>query len=121
MADASSFSVFFIGWLVRLQSFLDQLLVATQPENNNNGDLIERVLGHYAEYYEEKSRVIWQDILLVLSPPWLTNLEKTFIWVGGFKPSLAFSIVGNFVELEEEQVSKIRVLKVEIGREERMC
>ncbi|KNA05864.1 hypothetical protein SOVF_186210 [Spinacia oleracea] len=112
---SEAFSSFFNGWLCRQQVFLDQL-----EDKNNNQQLIQLLLNHYSEYYDEKARVIWEDPFLLFSPPWLTSFEKSFLWVAGFKPSLAFRLLELSVfDLELEQLERLTVLKADVAREER--
>lgn len=118
-----AFSAFFSSWLDRQQAFLEQLVYVMNHDNDDDNykrQLIRLVLSHYAEYFEEKGRIIWHDVTVVFSPPWLTSFEKTFLWVGGFKPSLAFSQVEVSVsDLTSEQEERLRVLKAENAWEER--
>ena len=51
-----------------------------------------RDLTHYQHYYEEKSRLAQYDIFVLFSPPWFSALERTFLWIAGFKPRLAFRV-----------------------------
>lgn len=83
-------------------------------------DLISRVLSHYQQYYEEKSRISQFNIFLVFSPPWFTSLERTFLWVAGFKPALVFKLVSEFVtDLSDDQKQRMGRLIEEIKLEER--
>ncbi|GFY83786.1 hypothetical protein Acr_03g0005600 [Actinidia rufa] len=83
-------------------------------------DLISRVLSHYQEYYEEKSRVVKRDVFLVFSPTWFTPLERAFFWIAGFRPGLAFRIVVASVDdMTEDQNRRMRQLMSETNAEER--
>lgn len=115
MPISDTFAAFFKGWLEHQQAFLDQLVDTAEHEDKNSSQLIEQVLSHYAEYYEMKAQVIWQDVFVAFSPPWLTPIEKTFLWVGGFKPSLTFCLaeVSNNSDMILEQVEKLASLKAE--------
>lgn len=122
--NAGSFEAFFEGWLVRQEHYLDELLSARQsgPENRDEDlkDLISRVLAHYQEYYDEKSRVAERNVFLVFSPIWFTSFERAFLWIAGFKPGLAFQLVTNSVDdLSEDQRLRMNRLKEEIKIEER--
>ncbi|CAN0846695.1 Protein ZW2 [Linum grandiflorum] len=122
---ADLFSAFFQGWLVRQEHYLDELLTVkenihrTRPDDLR--DLVNRVLTHYQHYYEEKSRLAQSDIFLLFSPPWFSALERTFLWIAGFKPGLAFRVLGDSVhDLTDEQQRSIRRLKEETRMEERL-
>lgn len=122
--NAGSFEAFFEGWLVRQEHYLDELLSARQsgPENRDEDlkDLISRVLAHYQEYYDEKSRVAERNVFLVFSPIWFTSFERAFLWIAGFKPGLAFQLVTNSVDdLSEDQRLRMNRLKEQIKIEER--
>ncbi|XP_048503419.1 protein RESPONSE TO ABA AND SALT 1 [Beta vulgaris subsp. vulgaris] len=56
----------------------------------------------------------------MFSPPWLSSLEKSLLWMGGFKPSITFSLVEFSVsDMVPEQVEKLIRLKKETKIEER--
>lgn len=64
-----NFQTFFSGWLIGQQNFFDHLLSATSLENIRNNeqhqDLIDQVLSHYQQYYEEKSSTAREDVFLL--------------------------------------------------------
>ncbi|KAG5553123.1 hypothetical protein RHGRI_011103 [Rhododendron griersonianum] len=97
----AAFESFFQGWLVQQEHYLDQLLSSQQTSHQSHDsdlrELISQVLSHYQQYYEEKSKLANCDVFLVFSPPWFTPFERTFFWIAGFKPGLAFQVVGNTV------------------------
>lgn len=130
MAENNSvlmFERFFQGWMLSHDEYLEELLTMEQrnigqilSEDVVVRDLVSRVLTHYQLYYEEKSRVIEKNVFLVLSPPWFTPLERTFLWIGGFKPGLAFRIVDDVVgQLSGAQRRRMNVLQEETRTEER--
>ncbi|KAB2630513.1 transcription factor TGA7-like [Pyrus ussuriensis x Pyrus communis] len=69
---SNTFEAFYEGWLVRQEYFLDELLSAQQTidkaRDEDLRDLVSRVLFHYQQYYDEKSRLGQRDVLLVFSP-----------------------------------------------------
>jgi hypothetical protein len=83
------FVTFFQGWLVRQQSFLEQLHHSISSESanevNQQKSLIVQVLAHYQEYYEEKAKLARQDVFLLFCPPWLSSFERTLLWAAGYK------------------------------------
>ncbi|KAE9445385.1 hypothetical protein C3L33_22718, partial [Rhododendron williamsianum] len=109
----AAFESFFQGWLVRQEHYLDQLLSSQQTSRQSRDsdlrELISRVLSHYQQYYEEKSKLANCNVFLVFSPPWFTPFERTFFWIAGFKPGLAFQVVGDTVgdDLTEDQKRRI--------------
>ncbi|KAH7553856.1 hypothetical protein JRO89_XS12G0067800 [Xanthoceras sorbifolium] len=125
-SNAMSFGSFFSGWLQRQERFLDELLSAQDCDEsswreNDLKDLVARVLAHYQQYYEEKSRQAHRNIFLLFSPPWFTSFERAYFWIAGFKPALAFRLVSDSVhDLTENQSQKIDRLRGEIRLEEKM-
>lgn len=124
-ANVASFEAFLQNWMVHQRGNLDELLSAQQHrqelEDDDRRGLINRVLCHYGQYYEEKSKVAQNNILLVFSPPWFSSLERTFLWVAGFKPGMAFEIVNTSLEndLSEEQKHRLSQLQQETKLKER--
>ncbi|KAG4936892.1 hypothetical protein AAZX31_18G183300 [Glycine max] len=123
-ANADSFEAFLQGWRVRQRGYLDELLSAQQHYHELQDDdvkqLINRVVCHYGQYFEEKSKIAHQNVLLVFSPPWFSSLERTFLWVGGFKPGVAFQVVNAALEvLSEEQKERLSLLNQETKVKER--
>lgn len=123
--DAGPFEAFFDGWIFRHENFVDELLRAQQSYDESWEDairgLISRVLAHLQEYYQEKSRMIQRDVFLVFSPPWFTALERTFFWIAGFRPQLAFSLVMRSVnDFTEDQSQRIQRLRHDVEMEAEM-
>ncbi|XP_027928927.1 protein DOG1-like 4 [Vigna unguiculata] len=126
MADvnAASFEAFLQGWMVRQNDFLGELLSAHQQYQEGRRvdvrPLIDRVICHYGQYFEEKSKIAHHDIFLIFSPPWFSSLEQSFLWVGGFKPGVAFQIVNTALgDLTQDQKEKLSQLKQETKMKER--
>ncbi|KAM2566894.1 hypothetical protein TB1_009339 [Malus domestica] len=86
---SNTFEAFYEGWLVRQEHFLDELLSAQQTideaRDEDLRDLVSRVLFHYQQYYDEKSRLGQRDVLLVFSPTWYTSYERSLLWIAGYK------------------------------------
>ncbi|CAM8955371.1 unnamed protein product [Rhodiola kirilowii] len=127
-----TFEAFLSEWLIRQETFLDELRNSMHQTINPNGqaaaeeeeearsDLVARVFAHYLEYFNAKSSVAQDSILLVFSPTWFTPFEKTFLWIAGFKPGLAFHLVKTFVlDLNDDQRLKIEQARKESRLEER--
>ncbi|KAK9153963.1 hypothetical protein Sjap_001443 [Stephania japonica] len=120
--NSSSFAAFFEGWLVRQEHYLDELLSAQNSFTNEDDErqqeelrgLISRVLSHYQQYYQAKALAARNDVFHVLSPSWFSTLERSFLWIGGFKPGLVFELLGSAVgDLGSEQMVLIERLKGE--------
>ncbi|CAL0304435.1 unnamed protein product [Lupinus luteus] len=112
---ASAFEAFLQGWLMRQRCYLDELLSHQQnmTDFDNIRGLINRVICHYGQYYEEKSKVAQNNILLVFSPPWFTSLERMFLWMAGFKPGMTFEVVNTALEDELSQEQNHRLLQIQ--------
>ncbi|XP_071716987.1 protein ZW2-like isoform X1 [Rutidosis leptorrhynchoides] len=125
--NVTEFRSFFNGWLVRQQNYLQELrsTLRTCDETTSNDDddlrgLIARVLAHYQQYYEQKSRIANHDVSLVFSPPWFSSFERSFFWIAGFKPGLAFRIVmGSVPDMDQDQEERMERLKSETKMEEK--
>jgi hypothetical protein len=124
-ANVAAFEEFIHGWIIRQRNYLDELISAqVQQQQQELADsdrlnLLNRVLCHYGQYYEEKSKIAHQNILLLFSPPWFSSLERTFLWVAGFKPGLAFQLVNKTLEdLSEDQRQRLSKLKQETKMKE---
>ncbi|KAL5721019.1 hypothetical protein ACHQM5_013628 [Ranunculus cassubicifolius] len=115
----NSFETFFEGWLVRQEHYLDELLSAEPNCEEELQALILRVLQHYQQYYEAKSIAIDHDVFHVFSPSWFSSFERSFLWIGGFKPALVFRILATSVgDLSGEQGEMVERLKGEVKGEE---
>ncbi|CAL1378729.1 unnamed protein product [Linum trigynum] len=119
------FAAFFEGWLVRQEQYLEELQTVKQKmedlREDDLRDLVNRVLTHYQHYFEEKSRVTQSDVFVLFSPPWFSALERSFLWIAGFKPGLAFRVLRDSVnDLSEEQERRIARVREETRMEERM-
>lgn len=119
-----SFESFLEAWLVRQKRYLEELLSAQhsscEVRQDDHLELIHRVLYHYQQYYEEKSRVANWDVFLVFSPPWLTNLERALLWIAGFRPNLLFRLVSSSInDMTEDQSRRMDRLVAETRMEEK--
>ncbi|KAL1816981.1 hypothetical protein ACET3Z_019555 [Daucus carota] len=119
------FEIFLQGWLLRQHRFHELLQTTLQNIEDHKEDdlnvLLSKVLSHYHQYYERKSEMATHNVFLVFSPPWFTPFEKTFFWVGGFRPSLAFKVLETVIngeELTEQQRQRLDMLKDDLAREE---
>ncbi|KAJ0977558.1 hypothetical protein J5N97_013032 [Dioscorea zingiberensis] len=110
--------------MARLEQLLGELRAAPRGgglvEVGMQRDLVARMLAHYHDYYCEKSRVAARDVLVLFSAPWLTHFERTFLWIAGWKPGLAFKIVQGGVEgMSAEQSREVENLRRDTAARER--
>lgn len=122
---ADNFREFFDHWLDEQNQYLRQLVTVAEAYENRrrqvqnirrihagNGhrdneekilsQIVERVVQHYDKYYEAKSRSEHEDVLAMLSPSWLSKLEDAFLWIGGWRPSMAFMLLYSKLGLQVE-------------------
>lgn len=119
-----NFHNFHESWLSTQQSFLQQLLDSAALQSNDKEDaqlrLIAQVLAHYQQYYDELSKAAAEDIFQVLSAPWLTSFERTFLWISGFKPSLLIRLLFAAVnDLTPAQSARLNEVRAEVKWNER--
>lgn len=72
--------------------------------------LVERVIVHYENYYRAKSRWAKNNILTMYNPTWRSSLEDAFMWVGGWRPSMAFHLLysKSGIQLESRLIELVR-------------
>ncbi|KAL1821485.1 hypothetical protein ACET3Z_016354 [Daucus carota] len=122
---ADNFNEFFRHWLGEQNQDLRQLVAAAEAYENRRrqlqnchqnragnghkdngervlGQIVEKVVQHYEKYYEIKSRCENQDVLAMLSPSWRSKLEDAFVWIGGWRPSMAFMLLYSKLGLQVE-------------------
>ncbi|KAB2630503.1 transcription factor TGA7-like [Pyrus ussuriensis x Pyrus communis] len=121
---SNTFEAFYEGWLVRQEHFLDELLSAQQTideaRDEDLQDLVSRVLFHYQQYYDEKSRLGQRDVLLVFSPTWYTSYERSLLWIAEYKPGIVFRLVTESVpDLSDQQRVRMARLREATRVEER--
>ncbi|XP_047330955.1 protein DOG1-like 3 [Impatiens glandulifera] len=100
-----TFQNFFECWLKEQKQRLQALISASESykqsseTNDVTGresalhELINQVIHHYEHYYNAKSHWVKEDVISMLSPSWRTTLEDAFLWIGGWRPSMAFHLL----------------------------
>lgn len=126
-SGGGAFEEYYQGWISRQEQFLDELVAArdssSEFHDNDFRDLINRVRSHYEEYFAEKSRMANTNVFRMFSPTWFTPFERSFLWIGGYKPGLACRLATTGAaateDLTEEQTEIIRQISNETKRHER--
>ncbi|XP_073018531.1 protein DOG1-like 4 isoform X1 [Primulina eburnea] len=104
---SESFHKFFESWLVEQNQFLEKLVSASKENQQRQEQavsqreldetilipLVEKVIQHYEHYYRAKSRWAKNDVLIMFNPSWTSSLEDAFLWIGGWRPSMAFHLL----------------------------
>lgn len=104
--DADSFHKFFECWLTEQNQYLNQLVEGAKLDDHLTNErlqaLIDKVVEHYEYYYKAKAKWAKKDVLSIFSPSWLSSLEEAFLWIGGWRPSMAFHLLYSKCSLQFE-------------------
>ncbi|KAI3814345.1 hypothetical protein L1987_19098 [Smallanthus sonchifolius] len=143
-ADSETFNKFFDSWICEQNSYLEQLVSAANNHQNDDAvllPLIDRVVRHYEHYYQAKSDWERRDAISMFNPTWRSKLEDAFLWIGGWRPTLAIHLLysksgiqleakigdlmrglttGDLGELAPNQVKRIDELQKKTIHEERV-
>lgn len=127
----AKFSDFYEKWIDQLEDYLRLLLVVSRehPQEAVCSAVVNKLTTHHKEYYTVKWGSANEDVLAFFTPIWLSPLENAYLWVTGWKPSMAFRLVdslrkaqgaagASLANLTEEQVRKIEALRVKMKAEE---
>ncbi|XP_023749377.1 protein DOG1-like 3 [Lactuca sativa] len=114
-----TFHRFFECWICEQNSYLEELVSVANNHNPTENDdavlipLIERVVRHYEQYYQAKSNWEKRDAISMFSPTWRSKLEDAFLWIGGWRPTLAIHLLysKSGIQLEAKIGDLIRGLK----------
>ncbi|CAI9763384.1 unnamed protein product [Fraxinus pennsylvanica] len=104
--ERETFHKFFECWLAEQSQHLEQLVSASKERDQLENDrtkeefdgrvlrpIFHRVVQHYEHYYEAKARWAKHDVLTMFNPSWTSTLEDAFLWIGGWRPSMAFHLL----------------------------
>lgn len=98
--ETITFQNFFEFWTVEQSQHLENLISASNnyksyhpTQSTDLTSLINRVINHYVQYYDEKLKWIKHNALSMIFPSWLSPLEDAFLWIGGWRPSMAFHLL----------------------------
>lgn len=93
--DPESFGGFFENWLRVQDRDLQDLVSAARANESirSLNELVGRVMSHYENYYRVKSESVKRSVLQMLTPTWRSTLEDAFLWIGGWRPSMAFHLL----------------------------
>uniref|UniRef100_A0A0A0L3Q0 DOG1 domain-containing protein n=1 Tax=Cucumis sativus TaxID=3659 RepID=A0A0A0L3Q0_CUCSA len=141
MDQEISFGEFFQKWMKEQNQYLTELISTAKGGNNMVAEaLMKRVMEHYEHYYKVKSRWVEKDTLGILSPSWISSFEDAFLWLGGWRPTMAFHLLysksglqlegrlldlihglstGDLADLSSHQVIKIDTLQRGVVKQEK--
>lgn len=124
---------FYEKWVTQLEEYLHLLLKLSKEHSNDNNKsdfeaLVSKLTAHHKEFYTSKWAAAHEDVLAFFSPVWLSPLENAYLWITGWKPSMAFRVLDSLrqtrlsgsgiPEMDEEQWKKVEELRVKIKMEE---
>ncbi|GMH13103.1 hypothetical protein Nepgr_014944 [Nepenthes gracilis] len=102
---SETFKKFFEASLTEQNQLLQELISATTdstPSESTLRQLLDRVIKHYEDYYRYKSRWAKRDVMAMMTPAWRSSLEDAFLWIGGWRPSMAFHLLYSKAGLQLE-------------------
>ncbi|XP_008793320.3 protein DOG1-like 4 [Phoenix dactylifera] len=115
------FAELFECWLAERKLHLQALRAAASAPRPETPDeeaeeerrltlLVRRVLGHCEYYYRAKAASAKRDVTPMFSPTWTSSSENLFLWVGGWRPSVAFHLIysKSGIQLESQLAKVIR-------------
>ncbi|KAL3845522.1 hypothetical protein ACJIZ3_002925 [Penstemon smallii] len=126
--NQENFEEFYVKWKKKQDNQLQELVTASKTAQPLPIDailcgLIHRVIAHYEDYYQVKSKWVQDNVLLILSPQWRSPLENAFLWIGGWRPTTAFqllhSVSGDLGDLSSGQMNLMDNLQRSTTLEER--
>ncbi|KAK2995991.1 hypothetical protein RJ640_017355 [Escallonia rubra] len=126
------FTLFFEKWVFQLEEILQVLLKVSKDHGNSheaeNEAWVAKLTTHHKDYYTAKWAAAHEDVLAFFSPVWLSPLENAYLWITGWKPSMAFRLIesrrqtgspgSSLADMTEEQLKRIEALRVKIRVEE---
>lgn len=86
---------FYADWTRKQEEMMKELREALESDAKEDElqELIARIEKHYEAYYDAKDKAAHQNVLQVVTPAWRSPLEKALLWLGGWRPSMAFTLV----------------------------
>ncbi|XP_073154180.1 protein DOG1-like 4 [Henckelia pumila] len=129
---AERFSDYYEKWMMELEDLLKILLLVSRDRHQEAGyeAMVNKFTAHHKDFYMIKWALAEEDVLAFFNPIWLSPLENAYMWITGWKPSMAFRLIetlsnaaerqcgGSLRGMTEEQGKKMEALRVKIGVEE---
>ncbi|KAK8960464.1 hypothetical protein KSP40_PGU001048 [Platanthera guangdongensis] len=99
-----NFEKFFDSWLADQDRDLQSLTAAAAlppprtadeeaAQNNSLRRLLNVVLSRYEHYYRAKEASALHDVRPMFNPSWTSTTENLFLWVGGWRPTMAIHLL----------------------------
>ncbi|XP_073301025.1 protein DOG1-like 4 [Primulina huaijiensis] len=128
---ANKFSDYYEKWMRQLEDDLKILLLVSRDRHQETGyeAIVNKFTAHHKELYMIKWALAHEDVLAFFNPVWLSPLENAYLWITGWKPSMAFRLVdtlrkaerqsaGSLHGMTDDQLKMVEDLRVKIGVEE---
>ncbi|KAL8209719.1 hypothetical protein R6Q57_006451 [Mikania cordata] len=90
------FECCYLNWVAQQQLDLDELLQAfnNYPTDPDYLQLItNKIINHFENYSTARCQLAKHDGTSFLAPSWATTFEKSFLWIGGCRPSIIIRLV----------------------------
>ncbi|KAI3973167.1 hypothetical protein MKX01_020902 [Papaver californicum] len=137
-SDLVRFHECYRNWMIQQQEDLDELLQVYNQKPNEEEKLIPFV-EHMQDYNNKRSQLSLADAPSFISPTWCPSIERSYLWLGGCRPSLGIRLVywlcgsemesqlseylqgvrlGNVGELSADQLNLVSELQLRTIREE---
>lgn len=93
-----AFDMDYAHWVDEHQRLLNDLRLAvnSQMSDDELHILVEGVIAHYNELFRLKRIGAKADIFHILYGMWKTPLERSFMWLGGFRSSELLKVIHQF-------------------------
>ncbi|VFQ72890.1 unnamed protein product [Cuscuta campestris] len=111
---AAMFDMEYGRWLEEDERHISELRTAMQSHLSDEDlrVIVDGYISHYDEIFRLKCAAAKSDVFHLITGMWLSQAERCFLWMGGFRPSdLIKMLVGQLDPLTEQQVMGIYSLQ----------
>ncbi|OVA07258.1 Transcription factor TGA like domain [Macleaya cordata] len=103
-SDQLRFRECYQNWMTQQQGDLEELLQVFNQHHHHHHHVprddeeklrlvVEKVIKHFQEYHETRTRLSKDDATSFFSPTWCNSIENSCLWLGGCRPSLSIRLV----------------------------
>ncbi|XP_019173666.1 PREDICTED: transcription factor TGA2.2-like isoform X2 [Ipomoea nil] len=113
-AGAAIFDMEYARWLEDDDRHMSELRTALQAHLSDDDlrVIIDGYIAHYDKIFRLKGVAARTDVFHLITGMWMTQAERCFLWMGGFRPSdLIKMLCGQLDPLTEQQVMGIYSLQ----------
>ncbi|XP_071715682.1 TGACG-sequence-specific DNA-binding protein TGA-2.1-like isoform X2 [Rutidosis leptorrhynchoides] len=120
-ADITNFGQIYRDWSYKFDNLIASL--QRQMYLNSNPDHISPVIqllnDHYLELLTTKKNAAKICVMSIINVTWMSPTLSCVMWIGGIRPSDIIKIILNHIELSNQQLEKIELLKVQTIEQEK--